>query len=320
MNLLAILAALALEQWRAFRWRNPLERAFVRYARLLERRLNGGSARHGVIAAAVAVGPPVLVAAGVYWLLAELLPLADVLWNVLILYLLMGFRRFSHLFNEIGAALKSGDIVQARRALLHWRGGDTAELSSEEVARLAVERGLVDAYRQVFATLFWFTLLPGPAGAVLYRAVTLLADEWRDVRAGEEVTPISTALARFGMPIRRLVWLLDWIPVRLTALSFAIVGDFEDAIFCWRTQAKEWAERDGGMPVGILLATGAGALGVVVGGTLPVEVGEPEFRATLGIGEPASADILPSAVALAWRTLILWLLLILLLTLANLAP
>ena len=25
------------------------------------------------------------------------------------------------------------------------------------------------------------------------------------------------------------MWLLDWIPVRLTALSFAIVGDFEDA-------------------------------------------------------------------------------------------
>jgi hypothetical protein len=32
------------------------------------------------------------------------------------------------------------------------------------------------------------------------------------------------------------------------------------------------------------------------------------------------ADILPSAVGLVWRALVLWLLLILLLTLANLAP
>jgi adenosylcobinamide-phosphate synthase len=320
VNFLAILLALALEQWRAFRWRNALERLFVRYARMLERRLNGGSFRHGAIAAVAALAPPVLVAAGAFWLLDAAHPLLALVWNVLILYLLMGFRRFSHAFTAIAAALKSGDVAHARRALAHWRGGTATELSSEEVARVAVERGLVDAYRQVFATLFWFTILPGPAGAVLYRTAVLLADEWHDNVPGAEVTPIGAALALFGRPARQLLWLLDWVPVRLTALSFAIVGDFEDAIFCWRTQAKEWAGQEGGLHAGILLASGAGALGVLVGGTLPVETGEPEFRPTLGLGEPASADQLPSAVALGWRTLILWLLLILLLTLAYVAP
>lgn len=321
MNFLAILAALGLEQWRAFRWRGGLERGFVRYARMLERALNGGSRRHGAIAAGAALAPPVLVAAAAYWLLAAADPLLGFAWNVAILYLLMGFRRFSHAFTAIAAALKDGDIGQARRALAHWRGASAAELGSEEVARLAIERGLLDAYRQVFATLFWFTILPGPAGAVLYRAAAILAEEWRGALPGdEEVTPLGRALAVFGRPARQLLFLLDWVPVRLTALSFAIVGDFEDAIYCWRTQAREWPEHEGGLPAGILLASGAGALGVQVGGTLPPGVGEPEYRPTLGLGEAASADALPSAIALGWRTLILWLLLILLLTLAYVAP
>jgi adenosylcobinamide-phosphate synthase len=320
VSFLAILAALGLEQWRAFQWRGAFERAFVRFARALERKLNGGTARQGVIAAVVALAPPVLFAAAVFWSLAAVNPLLGFVWNVAVLYLLMGFRRFSHAFSEIAAGLKMGDLGRARRALASWRGGVTAELSSQDVARLAIERGLVDAYRQVFATLFWFAVLPGPAGAVLYRATALLAAQWQGEARGSDVTPIGRALTEFGRPARRMLWLLDWIPVRLTALSFAIVGDFEDAIFCWRTQAGEWTAHEGGQHVGILLASGAGALGVTLGGTLPVLVGEPEFRPALGLGEEASAELLPSAVALGWRTLILWLLLILLLTLAYVAP
>jgi cobalamin biosynthesis protein CobD/CbiB len=320
MNFIAVLAALGLEQWRAFRWRGALERVFAGYARALERKLNGGTAQQGLIAMLAALAPPVLVAALVFWLLNAVHPLLGLVWNVAVLYLLMGFRRFSHAFSDVAAALKASDISRARRALALWHGGATTELSSRDVAKLAIERGLLDSYRQVFATLFWFTVLPGPAGAVLYRAAALLAEEWRGGAPGADITPIAEALGRFGQPARRLLWLLDWVPVRLTALSFAIVGDFEDAIFCWRTQAKSWIGQEGGEHAGILLASGAGALGVILGGTLPVLAGEPDYRPTLGVGEEADADLLPSAVGLGWRTLILWLLLILLLTLAYLAP
>jgi cobalamin biosynthesis protein CobD/CbiB len=320
MNFIAILAALGLEQWRAFQWRGALEKGYLRYLRALERRLNGGRMDQGIIAAIAATAPPVAIAAGVFWLLDSVSPLLSLAWNVAILYLLMGFRQFSHAFSEVSAALRAGEVGRARRVLAFWRGGVTSELTSQDVAKLAIERAFVDAYRQVFATLFWFTLLPGPAGAVLYRATALLADEWSGEARGADVTPIAKALVEFGAPARRLLWLLDWIPVRLTALSFAIVGDFEDAIYCWRTQAKEWAGQPGGLHAGILLASGAGALGVVLGGTLPTLAGEPDFRPALGLGEDASADVLPSTVALGWRTLILWLLLILLLTLAYRAP
>jgi cobalamin biosynthesis protein CobD/CbiB len=320
MNIIAILAALGLEQWRAFHWRAALERLFVQYARGVERKLNDGTVRHGVIAMLATVAPPVLLAAGVFIALGAVHPLLGLAWNVAVLYLLMGFRRFSHAYTGVQAALKANDLNAARRALAGWRGGATAQLSSGEIAKLAIEHGLMDSYRQVFATLFWFTVLPGPAGAVLYRAAVLLADEWRSDAKGTETTPIAEARAVFGGPARTLLWVLDWIPARLTALSFAIVGDFEDAAFCWRTQAKAWAGEEGGEHAGIVLSSGAGALGVTLGGPLPVAIGEPEFRPELGLGDPPDADLLPSAVGLVWRALVLWLLLILLLTLANWAP
>lgn len=320
MNFVAILAAIGLEQWRAFGWRGALERAFVVYARWIEEKLNAGSAQQGAVAAVVALVPPVLGAAGVHLALAVAHPLLSFLWDVALLYLLMGFRRFSHAYGEIAAELKAGDAAKARRTLAGWRGGATSELSTSEVAKLAIEQGVIDSYRQVFAVLFWFTVLPGPAGAVLYRAVALLAQEWRGDPRGENVTPIARARAVFGGPAQKLLWLLDWIPVRLTSLSFAIVGDFEDAVHCWRTQAKGWRDQEGGEHAGIVLASGAGALGVLLGGPIPVPAGEPEFRPDMGTGETADADLMPSGIGLVWRALVLWLLLILLLTLAYWAP
>jgi adenosylcobinamide-phosphate synthase len=320
MNLLAILAALGLEQWHAFHWRAAAERAFVGYARTLERKLNGGTRGQGAIALAFALLPPVLGATLVWWLADHVHPLLGVAWNVVVLYLLMGFRRFSHAVSVIIEALREADISTARRALAGWRGGWTAELSSDEVARLAVERGFLDAYRQVFAVLFWFVVLPGPAGAVLYRSAVLLAEEWKGAAPGDDSTPIARSRAEFGQPAHALLAALDWVPARMTALSFAIVGDFEDAAYCWRMQAKNWPASEGGEPIGIVLASGAGALGIQVGGTLHHLGGEPYYRPDLGMGEPVAAEVLPSAVGLVWRALVLWLLVILLVTLANWAP
>jgi cobalamin biosynthesis protein CobD/CbiB len=128
------------------------------------------------------------------------------------------------------------------------------------------------------------------------------------------------SLLVFGEPARRLLHWIDWIPVRLTALSFAIVGDFEDAVYCWRTQAATWPVAQGGPTYGILLAAGAGALGVQLGGPVPAAGGDIDPRPEIGAGDAVEVDVLPSAVGLVWRALILWLLLVFLLSLANWAP
>ncbi len=320
MTLLAIAFALALEQWRAWRLRAWLEQFYVGYVRYLERTLNGGVYEHGIIALLLALLPPVVIVVVLHGLLLHVHPLLALAFNVAVLYLVMGFRRFSHAVSAIVAALGASDLVAARRALAAWRGGVTAELSSGEVAKLAVERGLVDAYAHVFGVLFWFVVLPGPLGAILYRATVLVAEAWRAPEGAVESTPIARERAVFGAPAQALLRVLDWLPVRLTALSFAVVGDFEDAIYCWRTQARHWLNEEGGVTIGILLASGGGALGVQLGGPLPAPVGEVDFRPEMGIGDTVDPDMLPSGVGLVWRALVLWLGLILLATLANLAP
>lgn len=320
MNLVAILVALGLEQWHAPQWRMAIERVYVRQARRLERAYNGGTAVQGAVAAALAILPPVALAGCAWWALATLNPVAGLAFNVVVLYALMGFRRFSHAVSAIVAAFRDNDLAGARRALGAWRGRGAADLGSGDVARLAIERGLADAYRQVFAVLFWFTVLPGPVGAVLYRSCARLAQEWAPLESGGDVVPPVQERDRFGTPVRWLLDVLDWLPSRLTAIGFAAVGDFEDAIASWRTQAAAWAREEGGRAMGIVLASGAGALGVVLGGPLPSHAGEPDWRPDLGIGEAAEPEALPSAVGLVWRALILWLAVILLVTVANLLP
>ncbi len=39
-----------------------------------------------------------------------------------------------------------------------WTGQSTSELSEDEVARLTIEQGIIDSYRYVFGTIFWFVL------------------------------------------------------------------------------------------------------------------------------------------------------------------
>ena len=312
MNFVAIVAALALEQWRAFQWRGAFQRAFVRYAHTLERRFNAGTAQQGAIAAVLALLPALALGTGIYLALATVHPLLALAWDVAILYLLVGFRHFSHAFSAIAEVLRSGDALTARRHLSAWCGIEVSAATAAELPKLAIEQGIRDSYRHVFGTLFWFLVAPGPSGAILYRLASLLAEHWR----GNPTTPMGHALDEFGRPVRRLLYALDWLPVRVTAVTFAIVGDFEDAVYCWRTQAKAW----GPLHEGILLASGAGALGAQLGGPITGPTGEPEFRPELGLGDFADAELMPSAVGLVWRALLVWLALVLLLTLAYWAP
>ena len=144
----------------------------------------------------------------------------------------------------------------------------------------------------------------GPAGAVLYRASSMLADKWR-ARAARH----TGEFVRFAG--RAFFW-LDWVPVRLSAASFGVVGDFEDAVYCWRTQAAAWPDPN----LGIVLAAGAGALGVKLGMPLG-EVEGLQARAELGLGEAADVPYLDSAVGLLWRALVLWVFVLGVLTLAR---
>lgn len=304
MTVLSLIVVLLLEQVRPLSERKAVAVPLSRYARFFEGHFNDGQERHGAIAWLLAVLPATLACAAVYFLLAAANPLLGFAWNVAILYLTLGFRQFSHYYTGIHLALRMGETARARVLLGEWRGRSADGLNASEIARLAMEEALIASHRHVFAVVVWFVLLPGPSGALLYRLAYYFSNHWGDRRDAE--------FGAFGRFAARAFEAIDWLPVRITAASFAIVGDFEDAIYCWRTQAARWQDE----AAGILLASGAGALGVRLGMPI-VESGEVAERPELGLGEEADADFMQSGIGLVWRTLVLCLLLLTLLGIAS---
>jgi adenosylcobinamide-phosphate synthase len=305
MSLLSLIAAFLIEQLQPLDYRRVVEAPLASWGDLVEARCNAGEATHGAVAWGLAIFLPVLLVWGLYAFLHSLSPVLAWLLNVGVLYLTMGFRQFSHHFTEIQEALRLDDLPRARQLLAEWQGRPADGLGAQEIARLSIEAALASSHRHVFAVLLWFILLPGPCGAVLYRMATVIGLRWAAKNTGEE-----TDFSAFS---RRVFGIIEWLPSRATASVFAIVGDFEDAVYCWRTQGAQWPDSS----LGIVLASGAGALGVQLGRPLAEDV-EVAERAELGLGDPPDVDFMQSGVGLVWRATVLWMLLLCLLWLASL--
>src|SRR6266446_3360812 len=269
MGVIAIIAALLIEQWRPLGDRKSVNEALGAWAGWLEQSFNGGERRHGIVAWLVAVIPAAAGGAVLHASFYALHPLLALAFNIAALYVTLGFRQFSHHFTAIQLAIKAGEIERARLLLDEWRGASGVVRTREEVIRLAIE-------------------------------AALLAARWQ-------------GLGSFGRFAQQAFYVLDWPAVRLTAAAFAVVGDFEDAVYCWRTQAPGWPDPN----AGIVLAAGAGAMGVRLG--MPVqEVDGMHPRPELGISEPADAPFLDSTVGLVWRALVIWVLVLILISIARL--
>jgi len=292
MAFFSVLAAVALEHLRPLRQPLPHYRHYTRFIHWLEDKLNAGEYSHGAIAWALAVVPWLIAVWLVYVLLNGVSPLLGWAWNVAVLYFTLGFKYYSDDAERIARLLRAGELDAAREQLLAWRGGDTSQFSADELARVTIEQVMAASYRQMFGVLFWFVLLVplGPVGAVLFRAASILARRWEASRG------------RFGQCARRVFHLISWVPARLTALTYAIAGNFEDATYCWRTQADTWPEPE----EGVVIAAGAGAMGVKLGQHVTVG-GESVWRPELGTGQAPDADCIDSAVSMIWRGLVIWL-------------
>lgn len=306
MGFVALIFALLIEQGRPLPENNWVHRGFAGAADAVMSATNAGERKYGVAGWLLLVGGVLALLLLAQWLLALVHPLATFCLHVAVLYFTVGFRQFSHAFTEVQLALAAGDVAGARAALERWLcqqdpGFSAGDRPVAELCRLAIANALVASHRHVFGPLFWYILLPGAVGPVLYRTAEMLSRRWR---GPDEV---------YGDFAGWAYRVLDWLPLRLSATGFAIVGNFEDAIYAWRGAV---AAGTGADQRALLLAAGGGALGLrIADPELEARWASPEAGYEVQGGEPGS-DSLRGAVGLVWRSVVLWVALFALLTVA----
>lgn len=322
MSFFAIALALLLEQVRPLLGGNAVHRGALAWARTCARSLDAGRSHHGwLVWFAVALLPAVLA-----WMVHAILMgvwgwvgyVVAFVWHVIVLYVTLGFRQFSHHFTAIRDALDAGDTAQARRLLAQWMRVDEAQIPPEQLLHMLMSHSVVAAHRHVFAVLGWYAVLAalglGPAGAILYRMSELALRYFHPASAEDPYSSVYSSFVLHRAEIADAPWVapglsspstqqavttawwwVDYLPARLTAMGFAVVGSFEDVLEAWRLHAaSDSMERshDG------LIQTAMGA--------------------ALGIKGDLVVAHLRSMVGMVWRSVVLWLLLIALLTLARL--
>ncbi|MBA1443330.1 MAG: regulatory signaling modulator protein AmpE [Chromatiales bacterium] len=149
-------------------------------------------------------------------------------------------------------------------------------------SQAVAESILIQANNRIFAVIFWFLVL-GPIGALLYRLASRLP---LTRTAGEDLD--------FHLISRQLVSILDWIPARITAFSYAIAGSFEDAMNGWRSYNEKRSDEFSDSASGILICTGSGAL---------------RLASVLDRNRDDTTHhlyLVEAAMSLVWRSLVVW--------------
>ncbi|RBA23873.1 adenosylcobinamide-phosphate synthase [Herminiimonas fonticola] len=300
MVLLGVLLDMRLGE--ATRW-HPLV-GFGNLAIRVEKKLNVGDYRflRGAFAWILVVLPLVALTWTLTFALAQFDMLIAFAVHALLLYFCLGLRSLRDHTLPIARALMDDDLPQARTLTARIVSRDTTQAEESDLAKAGVESLLENGNDAVFGTLFWFVIAGGP-GAVLFRLANTLDAMWgyRTPRFND-----------FGCTAARIDDALSFIPARLTALSYALLGNTRLAWQCWRTQAPAWSSPNAG-PV---MSAGAGALNISLGGAAIYD-GEVEQRPSLGSGPRATGKDIPRAWRLVALTTALWVGVICLISIAG---
>jgi adenosylcobinamide-phosphate synthase len=247
---------------------------FGNAAYFIERHFNNNTIKAGVLAWLLLVIPLVLICG----FMANLLG-----WwfDVLIAYFALGAKSLWQHAKPILLALEAKDLPRARHRLSWIVSRNTSKLNEEAISKATVESILENGSDAIFATLFWF-MVAGAEGALLYRLSNTL-----DAMYGYR----NLQYNYFGRFSARVDDVLNWIPARLSAISYSLYGDTKTAWQCWKTQGTQWYSPNAG-PV---MAAGAGALGIKLGGAAVYD-GTLKSRITLGVGDAPS----PNDIQRAW--------------------
>ncbi|MCG8018137.1 MAG: regulatory signaling modulator protein AmpE [Candidatus Thiodiazotropha sp. 'RUGA'] len=293
MTLTIILICLIAERFLLEHSHLRSNRWFTRYCQWHQQQNLPEWMQQGVIGLLLLLLPPLLAVAALQHLFADsLLGLPSLLLSIGVLLYALGPQDLDSQINQYveTADADDGEAREVAREIIEDEPPTSEPARSQAVAEAALQQ----ANRRTVAVLFWFILL-GPLGAILYRLATWMP---QSDQAAQDID--------FKLNTRQLVIILDWLPARVTAFCYAIAGSFEDALYGWRSYQESRQSEFGDSNTGTLICTGGGAM------RLTTLLDEAYAGAHLYTYLPKAA------MALIWRSLIVFLVIIAFLTFTGL--
>lgn len=298
MTLIVLVIAFAIEllwdrvqHWRSDRW-------FEDFSRSLAARFDTRSFWNGPAGVAAVLALPVLLVALIQSLLqGDWLGLLALLFGLAVLVYSLRYQPLERALDRCCDALESGDHEGARQAAEQLG----ARVEGKDVADSLSTAVLLQSHHRLFAVVFWFAIL-GAVGAVLYRLTWVMAQARTEGEETESPTLRATA--------RHLLAILDWVPIRLLALSYALAGSFDDAMHEW--SAAPDADDD-------LFDGNYEFLQSVALGALRPDRYQDEDETALQVPGRVDVSVVRAARSLVMRSAMLWGIVVALFTLGGMA-
>jgi membrane protein required for beta-lactamase induction len=291
MSLLTILFSLAIERYvdavdqlRRFDWS-------ISFANWVKEKFSHSEFWNDTLGLIVIILLPVFLCAIIYNQLYDALGLLGFLFSLLVLLYCMGPRRIQHYARLYVDAGEHEDEQSLKTCATDILGADVPD-NAQERNRQICEKLLVSTNENLLGVFFWFVLL-GPMGALMFR---MAGELYFDSQQQDEDQ--NPAYTEFNNSTRMLYAILLWLPAQLTTLAFAITGSFIDTLHEWKQRLPNDylnpQESDD-----TLFHTGLRSLQI-----------DPETH-------QFDINTVNDVLALSWRSVILWVTALALLTLAG---
>ena len=286
MNLIMLLIALGVEArlGNFDRYRNLVW--FERYGNWLEARLGAHGFWNGAAGLLITLFIPLVLLGILIYLAGEVHFVLGFLVSFPILIYSFG-PALSSLVNRYTDALSSNDADKSREILDQILYGEVTDGQIDH--NRVISSIMLRAHEYLFAVIFWFLLL-GAVGALMYCLVVNLADKHEKIDSA------------YAGAVRDLHNILMWPSARLLALGFALGGSLVSALDSWRTVSGNTLDvsRD------VITVSGFGALHY-----------DPENEEETEADNEVFITRLKETQALITRTLIVWLIVMGLMTIAG---
>ena len=159
-------------------------------------------------------------------MLANVLGLFGFLFGIAVLIFMIGPRDLEDDVQNVSTAFENKDYEGANFYASQLANRDIAE-PPHQLAQTVKEVILLQANTRLLGVFFWFILL-GPVGAVLFRLTCLLKENQ------------TNETDEFAEASRELYQIIIWLPARICVLSYAVAGSFVETMSYWNGLSDLW--------------------------------------------------------------------------------